>query len=146
MVYTNKLNNSTRFFVCDTSLFTIVKDKNGSANALNNNLSLISKWVFNWKTLINPDPNKPAQIVLFLRKNKVSIHPFTSRNNIQVEKASYQKPLGLFLDKNSLFSTSYLQTLCKVNKNIAVTKTLRRILLQKSLLNIYKVFLTPLIY
>ena len=70
-------------------LFTITKDKNENANALNNDLSLISKWDFNWKMLFNPDPHKPAQKVLLSMKNKVSSQPVISLNNIQVEKASW---------------------------------------------------------
>ena len=51
-----------------TLLFlTIVRDKNGSPNILNNDLLAISKWAYNWKMLFNPDPSKPAQEVLFLR-------------------------------------------------------------------------------
>ena len=47
----------------------------------------------------NPDPSKPAQEALFSRKAKVQNHPTISLNNIQVERASYQKHLGLILDE-----------------------------------------------
>ena len=43
----------------------MVKDKNESTNVLNNEPSLISKWVFNGKIRFNPDPTKQAQKVLF---------------------------------------------------------------------------------
>ena len=39
----NELKSSVKLFADDTSLFTIVKDKNESANTLNNDLLLISK-------------------------------------------------------------------------------------------------------
>ena len=48
-----------------TGLFTIIKDKNESANIINDDLLQISKWAYNWKMLFNPDPDKPAQEVLF---------------------------------------------------------------------------------
>ena len=64
LIYINDLPNGLKtnaeLFAVDISLFTIIKDKNESANALNNDLSLISKWAFNWKMLFNPDPHKPA--------------------------------------------------------------------------------------
>ena len=64
LVYINdlpsELKSSIKLFADDTSLFTIVKDKNESANTLNNDLLLISKWAYNWKMLFNPDPSKPA--------------------------------------------------------------------------------------
>ena len=47
LVYTNDLPNglisNAKLFADDTFLFTIVKDKNESANVLNNDLSLISR-------------------------------------------------------------------------------------------------------
>ena len=81
----NELKSNVKLFADDTSLFTIVKDKNESVNTLNNDLMLISKWVYNWKMLFNPDTSKPAQEVLFSRKKQVQIHPTISLNNIQVE-------------------------------------------------------------
>ena len=56
----NELKSSAKLFADGTSLFTIVKDKNESANTFNNDLLLISKWAYNWKILFNPDPSKPA--------------------------------------------------------------------------------------
>ena len=55
-------------FADDTSLFTIVNDKNENPNITNNDLLQISKLAYNWKILFNPDPEKPAQEVLFSRK------------------------------------------------------------------------------
>ena len=78
--------------------------------------------------LFNPDPHRPAQEVLFSRKKKVSIRPVISLNNIQVEKASYQKHLGLFLDGKLTFKHHIDNTLCKVNKCIAVIKIPRHAL------------------
>ena len=54
----NELKSNVKLFADDTSLFIIVKDKNQSANTLNNDLMLISKWAYNWKMLFNPDPSK----------------------------------------------------------------------------------------
>lgn len=38
---------NTKLFADDMSLFTIVNDKNESANILNNDLLLISRWACN---------------------------------------------------------------------------------------------------
>ena len=56
----NDLKSNAKLFADDTSLFTIEKDKKESANILNNDLLLISRWAYNWKMLFNPDPTKPA--------------------------------------------------------------------------------------
>ena len=54
--------------------------------------------------LFNPDPSKPAQEVLFSRKNQIQIHPTISLNNIQIERARYKKHLGTILDENLNFT------------------------------------------
>ena len=149
LIYINDLPNGLRsnakLFADDTSLFTVVRDKNESANILDNDLLLISKWAYNWKMLFNPDPSKPAQEVIFSRKQQTQRHPVISLNNIQVETASYQKHLGLILDQKLNFKQHIDQAISKVNKGIAVIKKLRHSLPRKSLLTIYKAFLRPLI-
>ena len=54
----NELKSNVKHFTDDTSLFTMVKDKQESVDVLSHDLSLISKWAFNWKMLINPHSNK----------------------------------------------------------------------------------------
>ena len=49
--------------------------------------------------LFNPDPNKPAQEVLFSRKNQIQVHPTITLNNVQVKRSSYQKHLGIILNE-----------------------------------------------
>ena len=53
--------------------------------------------------LVNSDPSKPDQKVIFSRKKQFQSHPTISLNNIQIEKASYQKHLGIILDENLNF-------------------------------------------
>ena len=86
LIYTNVLPNelksNVKLFADDTSLFTIVKDKNEKTNIINNDLLQISKWAYNWKMLFNPDPNKPSQEVIFSRKKSTSSsnHKFQQYN------------------------------------------------------------------
>ena len=118
----NELKSSVKLFADDTSLFTIVKDKNERANTLNNDLLLISKWAYNWKMLFNPGPSKPAQEVLFSRKKKTQIHSTISFNKIQVERASHHKHLGILLDEKLNFKQHIDATLSEINKGIFVIK------------------------
>ena len=90
----NELKSNAKLFADDTSLFTVVKDKNESGNILNNDLQSISRWAYKWKMLFNPDPKKPAQEVLFSRKNQIQNHPIISLNNIQVERSSHRSTLA----------------------------------------------------
>ena len=98
------------------TLFAIVKDKTESANILSNNLLGISKWAYDWKMLFNPDLCKPAQEVVFSRKKKTQSHPAISFNNIQVERTSYQKHLGLLLDEKLNFKQHVDSSILKMNK------------------------------
>ena len=141
----NRLKSNAKLFADDTSLFTIVKDKNESANILNNDLSLISRWAYDWKMLFNLDPKKPAQEVIFSRKKQSQSHPTISLKNIPGERASYQKHLGIILDEKLNFKQHIDNAILKINKGISVIKKLRYSLPRKSLVTIYKAFLRPLI-
>ena len=149
LIYINDLPNglkaNAKLFADDTSLFTIVKDKQESADILSNDLLTISKWAFNWKMLFNPDPKKPSQEVIFSRKKHFQIHPIINLNNVEVERAPYQKHLGIVLDEKLNFKQHIDSVILKINKGIAVIKKLRYSLPRKSLITIYKAFLRPLI-
>ena len=140
----NESKSNAKHFANDTSLFTIVKDKNKSANMLNYDLRRISKWAYNCKMLFNPDPSNPAQEVVFSKKKKLQSHPTISLN-IQVERASYFKHLGILLDEKLNFKQHIDSVILEMNKGISVLKKLRYSLPRKSLLTIYKAFLRPLV-
>ena len=116
------MKSNAKLFADDTSLFTIVKDKNESADVLNNDLLLISKWTYDWKMLFNPDPKKPVQEVIFSRKKQSQSHPTISLNNIHVGRASYQKHLGIILDEELNFKQHMDNAILKYDKGISVIK------------------------
>ena len=68
--------------------------------------------------LFNPDAKKPAQEVLFSRKNQIQNHPTISLNNVQVERTTYHKHLGVILDEKLNFKEHVDSTISKVNKGI----------------------------
>ena len=70
----NEMKSNAKLFHYDTSLFTIVKDKNESANILNNDLFLISRWAYNWKMLFNPDTSPRSNIFKEKAISKSSKH------------------------------------------------------------------------
>ena len=85
------LKSNLKLIADDTSIFSTAKNKNDSAKDLTFGLSLISKWVFNWKMLFNSDPTKPTQEVIFSRKKGDSAHPNIFFNDTSVEQTSHQK-------------------------------------------------------
>ena len=83
--------------------------------------------------------------MLFSRKKKTQIHPTISFNNIQVERASHHKHLGILLDEKLTFKQHINTLILKINKGISAIKKLRRSLPQKFLMTTYKAFLRLLI-
>ena len=75
--------------------------------------------------LFNPDPSHFAHEVLFSRKKQIKNHPTTSLNNVQLERLSYQKHLGIMLDEKLNFKQHIGSAISKVNKGISVIKKLR---------------------
>ena len=72
LIYMNDLSDGLKSNVIlsadDTSLFSVVKNKEESDCDLTNDLDIVSIWAYNWKMSFNPDPKKPAKEVLFSRK------------------------------------------------------------------------------
>ena len=64
-IYINDLSDdlppNPKLFADDTSLFSVVYDKNTSAKELHNDLQKISNWGYQWKMNLNPDSLKQAQ-------------------------------------------------------------------------------------
>ena len=147
LVYINDLENgiksSIRFFADDTSLFSTVIDPNTSAEELNNDLQKISQWAFQWKMSFNPDPNKPAEKIVFSRKHVNAQHPPLYFNNIIVKQVSEHKHLGLTLDSKLTFANHISEKIPKAHKGIGVIKYLSSYVPVKTLDQIYNMYVRP---
>ena len=103
LIYINDLTDGissiAKLFANDTSLFSVVQNKNKSGSHLDNDLNKVSDWAYTWKIYFNPDPSKPAQEVTFSRKCTKEDHPPIYFNNIPVTQTTIQKHIGLYLDE-----------------------------------------------
>ena len=54
------LFSNPKLFADDTSLFSVIFDKDLSTKKLNDDLNRINNWAFEWKLSFNPNPNKQA--------------------------------------------------------------------------------------
>ena len=63
--------------------------------------------------------------------------------NVPVSRASFQKHLGIYLDKKPNFNLHIKEKMTKVMKAIGVIKTLGKMLPRHALLTIYKSFVQP---
>ena len=147
LVYINdlpdRLVSEAKLFADDTSLFSTVFDLIDSSTTLNNDLSIVKDWAFQWKMAFNPDANKQATEVVFSHKRTQNIHPAVFFNNSPVTTVPFQKHLGLILDDKLNFSHHLNEKISKVNKGIGLIKQLKQYLPRKALLNIYKSFVRP---
>ena len=62
--------------------------------------------------------SKQTQKVIFCRKENISNHPIVFFNNLQINRKSTQKHLGLLLDEKSNFSEHINEKLKKVTKSV----------------------------
>ena len=145
LIYINDLSenlvSNPKLFADDTSLFSVIFDKDLSAKNLNDDLNRINNWAFQWKMSFNPDPNKQAQEVIFSRKIQKSSQPSLIFNNNIVTQSLTQKHLGMFLDTKLDFQEHLKSIFSKVNKTIGLLRKLHHILPRSPLLTIYKSFI-----
>ena len=139
----NGLQSDVKMFADDTCLFSLIKDKDESANDLNSDLEKISNWAFQWKMSFNPDPSKQACELLFSKKRTIEHHPNLMFNGTPVNKVSKQKHLGVILDNKLSFADHIKHAIGKSIKGLNVIRKLNHYLPRKTLLTIYKSFIRP---
>ena len=115
---------------------SVVENMTKSPNKLNNDLTKISTWAFQWKTNFNPDLAKQVQEVIFSRKLQNN-HPCLIFNHSTVSFIESQKHLGIVLDSRLDFK-EHLGIIFK-----KVSKTRGLLLPRKSLITLYKSFIRP---
>ena len=71
LLYINDLPNNmlsnVKIFADDTSIFSVVHDKDNSFDQLDHDLNKISEWAYRWNMSFNPDHSKQAQELIFSR-------------------------------------------------------------------------------
>ena len=137
------LSSTTKLFVDDTSLFSVVHDVTQSTNELNYDLEKISNWIYQWKMSFNPDKSKQAQEVIVSRKAETVSHPTANFNNMSVVCSSCQKHLGIYLDEKFNFSNRIKEKISKANKGIGILRKLCNVLPRNFLITIYRSFIRP---
>ena len=102
LIYINDLSenlvSNPKLSADDTSLFSVIFDKDLSVKKLNDDFNRINNWASQWKMGFNPDPNKQAQEVLVSRKIQKSSQPSLIFNDNIVTQSFTQKHLGMILD------------------------------------------------
>ena len=134
------MTSNPKLFANDTSLLSILQNKNSIANDLNSDLIKISDWTFQWIMRFNPEPKKQAQEVIFSRKiNKIDLPPLYFNENL-VKSSSTQKHLRMILDTKLDCSLHLKNVQNKVNKT-GLLRKLQGTLPRTSLITIFKSFI-----
>ena len=119
------LSSSPKLFADDTSLFSVVRDLNTSANEINCDLKMIEAWAqqmsFNW------DPFKHTQSNIFSPIRNKPHHPDIISNVSPVTKALTKNICKCFLTVNLILMNC-----------IGLIRKLWNFLPRSSLLQIYK--------
>ena len=105
-------------FADDNSLFATVHEISKATNDLNNDLTKITKWFFQWKMSFNPDISKQAHEVIFSHKRSIASHPPLPFNNVPVAQTNSQKHFGMQLGKKLNFEEHINKVESKVNKTV----------------------------
>ena len=91
LIYINDSIHSTPYlFADDVSLFRPIQNLSASTEMLNNDLSVINNWPYQWKMLSNPDDNKQATEVYFTKKIAVGNIPELTFNGSAVNSVNSQ--------------------------------------------------------
>ena len=92
--------------------------------------------------VFNPDPNKPAEEVIFTNRNSTS-YDTLSFPGVDVKTADFHKHLGFVLDSQMNNIKHVDGKIAKENQGIGVIKRLFNYMQRKALLQIYKSFIRP---
>ena len=124
-------------------LFSVIPGSVASTAFLNDDLLKISRWVYQWKMIFNPDASKQAQKIVFSRKANAGNCKTVYFNNVPVIRENIQKHLGLFLDSKLSFFDHINEKIKKATKGVNVIRKMNLLLPRSSLLTIYKSFVRP---
>ena len=85
----------------------------------------------------NPDPNKPAEEVIFTNRNSTS-YDTVSFSGVDVKPVDFHRHLDLVLDSQMNYIKCIDGKIAKANQGICVIKHLINYIPRKALLQIYK--------
>ena len=147
LIYINDLvknvSSDARLFADDTSLFTVVYEKEIAVTQLNSDLEIISQWAYQWKMQFNPDKNKQAIQVIFSQKRDKSVHPLIYFNRSKVVLKHEQKHLGMILDSELNFYSHVKEKIVNARKAIGVIRFMSGYVTREVLDQMYKLYVRP---
>ena len=146
LVYINDItcavNSNIRLFADDTTIFIEVEDPTLAAEALNKNLSEISKWAKQW--LITFSPPKTESMLVSLRTSDIN-HPPLYLDSTEIKEVVHHKHLGVTLSNNLKWEAHVQAVTSKAGKRLDVLSHLMYKLDRTTLQTMYTSFVLPIL-
>ena len=144
LVYINDLvenvDSDVKMFTDDTSLFSVVRDEATTPQQLNRDLERVRLWAWRWKMEFNPTKTEE---VIFSAKRIKPHHPNLFLGDIEVERKSEHKHLGLILDSKLNFQSHIREAIMKARRGIGIIRYLSRYVSRDVLDQVYKLYVRP---
>ena len=132
-----------KLFANDTSVFNVVFVTDISAEVLNQDLSAVQDWAYQWKMSFNPDPAKQAEQVIFSTTVFKAEHPAIYICGSEVETVPDHKHIGLILDETFNFAEHIKEAIIKVRSGIGIIRFLSKYVHRDVLDQMYKLYVRP---
>jgi len=144
LVYINDivddLQNDIKLFADDTSIYSVVKDKDEAAANLNQDLERVNLWAWQWKMQFNSDKTK--EVIFSVERSKIE-HPTLNLGLDHVTRKDEHKHLGLILDSKLDFISHIRQAILKARRGIGMIKYLSKYVSRDVIDQIYKLYVRP---
>ena len=89
------VHSDIKLFADDTSIFSVIKDKDEATETLNQNLEKVRLWAWQWQMQLNCD--KTEEVIFSVKRSKTE-HPSLKLGLDEVARKDEDKHLGLILD------------------------------------------------
>ena len=144
LIYFNDLTENVacgvKLFADDTSLFSVVRNENETALALNSNLEKLRIWAWQWKMKFNAD--KIEEVVFSCKWNK-PIHPTLKLGSSDISATIEHKHLGMILDSKLDFQSHIREAIVKARRGIGMIRFLSKYVSREVLDVMYKLHARP---
>ena len=127
LIYINDLTKNAacgvKLFADDTSLFSVVRNENETALALNSDFEKLRIWAWQWKMKFNADKTEE---VAFSCKRKMPVHPTLKLGSSDRSAKIEHKHLGMILDSKLDFQSHVIEAIVKARREIGIIRFLSR--------------------
>ena len=144
LIYINDLTENVargvKLFADDTSLFSVVRNENETAQALNSDLEKLRIWAWQWEMKFNAD--KTEEVVFSCKRNK-PVHQTLKFGSSDISAKIEHKHLGMILDSKLDFQSHVREAIVKARRGIGMIRYLSRYVSREVLDVIYKLHVRP---